>query len=171
MALMTVSAEGMFRAVCSPHTAEPLGEFLQTDLPSQNIRVHRQMELGAAAFIRDIDIMTADEIEADPIYDAFLRPRGVGWTAGAIFQEPSGSTLIFDLLRKHYLGAFGSAEIDRLNRLQSDLARASFMTTRLGFQEAKTIARTMASLGLPAAVLGESGKCIAMNAELEAMAP
>lgn len=171
MALMLVSPEGNFRAVSSPHIAEPLAAFLQTDLPSQNIRVKRQMETGAGAFLRDIDIMTADEIDADPIYEAFLRPRGLGWTAGALFQEPSGTTLIFDLLRKHELGAFTSDEISKLNRLKSDLARASFMTTRLRFQEAKTVACTMASLGLPAAVLGEGGRCLAMNEELEALTP
>ncbi len=171
MALMSISSDGNFRAVSSPHIAEPLAAFLQTDLPSQNIRVKRQMETGVGSFLRDVDLMTAGEIDADPIYDAFLRPIGLGWTAGAIFQEPSGSTLIFDLLRKQEFGAFTSAEIARLNLLKSDLARASLMTTRLRFQEAKSVTSTMASLGLPAAVLGESGRCVAMNGELEALAP
>jgi DNA-binding CsgD family transcriptional regulator len=171
MALMSISPEGSFRAVSSPHIAEPLEAFLQTDLPSQNIRVKRQMETGAGTFLRDVDIMTPGEIYTDPIYEAFLRPRGLGWTAGAIFQEPSGSTLIFDLLRKHELGAFTSREIEKLNRLKSDLARASFMTTRLRFQEAQTVTGTLSSLGLPAAVLREGGRCLVMNAELEAIAP
>ncbi|THV09803.1 helix-turn-helix transcriptional regulator [Rhizobium rhizophilum] len=171
MALMSISTEGNFRAVSSPHIAEPLAVFLQTDLPSQNIRVQRQMETGAGSFLRDVDLMTAGEIDADPIYEAFLRPRGLGWTAGAVFQEPSGTTLIFDLLRKHELGAFTSAELTKLNRLKADLARASFIATRLRFQEAKTITGTMAALGLPAAVLGEGGKCVAINGELEALAP
>ena len=171
MALMSISQEGTFRAVSSPHIAEPLAEFLQTDLPSQNVRMKRHVEIGGATFIRDVDIMTMDEIDADPIYNAFLKPMGLGWTAGAIFQEPSGSTLVFDLLRKRDLGAFTLADMERLNRLKSDLARASFMTTRLGFHEAKTVASTMASLGLPSAVLGASGRCHAMNAEMEAFSP
>ncbi|KQT69597.1 hypothetical protein ASG54_05695 [Aureimonas sp. Leaf460] len=170
-ALMSISSNGSFRAVCSPVIAEPLAEFLRTDLPSQNVRMERHMATGEAVFMRDVDLMTIDELEVDPIYTAFLRPRGLGWTSGAFFQEPAGSTLMFDLLRRHDLGPFTPSDIDRLNRLKSDLARASFMTTRLAFQEAKTVTQTLASLGLPSAVLGEGGRCLAMNQELEALAP
>jgi len=144
---------------------------LRTDLPSQNIRMNRQMALGEGFFSRDIDLMTVEELAADPIYKAFLIPRGLGWTAGAIFQEPSGSSLMFDLQRKQDLGAFTNADIERLNRLKPDLAPAAFMTTRLAFQEAQTITHTLAALGLPGAVLGETGRCISMNPGLEALAP
>ena len=170
-ALMSISPEKTFRAVCSPIVAEPFAEYLRTDLPSQNIRMNRQMALGEGFFSRDIDLMTVEELAADPIYKAFLIPRGLGWTAGAIFQEPSGSSLMFDLQRKQDLGAFTNADIERLNRLKPDLAPAAFMTTRLAFQEAQTITHTLAALGLPGAVLGETGRCISMNPGLEALAP
>jgi hypothetical protein len=84
--------------------------------------------------MRDTDLMTADEIATDPIYREFLRPIGLGWTMGDMFQEPSGHTIIFDFIRKMDAGPFQQDDVDRLNALRPHLARAATMTSRHQFE-------------------------------------
>jgi DNA-binding CsgD family transcriptional regulator len=45
------------------------------------------------------------------------------------------------------------------------------MSSRLAFSEARSMTETLSMLGLPAAVIGDKGNAIAMNSEIEALAP
>jgi DNA-binding CsgD family transcriptional regulator len=45
------------------------------------------------------------------------------------------------------------------------------MTSRLAFREAASVTAALSMVGLPAVVIGDTGTAIAMNAEMEALAP
>lgn len=115
------------------------------------------MKLQPFSFMRDIDIMSDEELAADPIYNEFLRPLGLGWTMGDIVQEPSGHLIMFDILRPIDKGPFETADVAALNALKPDLSRAAFLSSRLAFQRALTITQTLSAIGLPAAVIGDAG--------------
>lgn len=170
-AIITISPLGHMASVSSNHIADSMQRYFASDLSKQNIRVPRSLEQFPATFSRDVDCMTREEIANDPIYEEFLRPIGLGWTAGAVFQEPSGSMLIFDLLRVAERGEFTPDDMIRINSIKADMARAAFMSTRLAFDRAVTTTQTLSALGLPGAVLGETGHVRAMNREMEALSP
>lgn len=115
--------------------------------------------------------MTQEEILDDPIYVEFLRPLGLGWTVGDMFQEPSGHTVIFDLLRNSAAGPFTQEHVDHLNMLRPHLARAATMSSRLQFERINAAVQALELVGLPGSVVTAGGKVLAANALLENFAP
>jgi DNA-binding CsgD family transcriptional regulator len=169
--ILTIDTDETLRWVCSPNIDEQMERYSRSDMKSQNPRPERSMLLAPMAFARDIDVMTADEIATDPIYDTFLRPLGLGWTMGAVFPEPSGHTLIFDFIGRVSDGPFSKQALDHVNSLKGDLARAALISSRMIFRQAQSITATLSSLGLPAAVLNDDNRVLAMNADMEALSP
>lgn len=121
--------------------------------------------------MRDIDLMTQEEIACDPIYTEFLKPLGLGWTVGDILQEPSGHTIIFDMIREATSGPFSREHVDRLNFLRPHLARAATLSSRFHFERINAAVHALELVGLPAAVLTSQGKVLAANGLLEGFSP
>ncbi|WP_438749238.1 helix-turn-helix transcriptional regulator [Pararhizobium sp. O133] len=169
--LLTIGTDQRIEWICSPNINDAMVRYSRSDVRFQNVRPERSLVSSPSAFSRDIDVMTAQEIVDDPIYNAFLRPMGLGWSMGAVFQEPSGHTLIFDFIGRESDGPFSTERVDRLNSMKGDLARAALISSRLTFRQAENISSTMAMLGLPAMVVGEDNRVLVMNEGMEGLAP
>jgi DNA-binding CsgD family transcriptional regulator len=169
--ILTADTGGVIRWVCSPNIDEPMERYASADARPHNPRPERSMLLAPMAFVRDIDVMTAEEIADDAIYNTFLRPIGLGWSMGAALPEPSGHTLIFDFLARSSDGPFSSQALDHINSLKGDLARAALISSRMIFRQAQSITATLSLIGLPAAVLSDDNRVLAMNEDMEALAP
>ena len=169
--LITLGNKQSFQWVSSPNVREDMERFSQSPLRFQNVRPARHFERTPFSFMRDTDLMSEDEIATDPIYTEFLRPIGLGWTVGDMFQEPSGHTIIFDLIRRIDAGPFQQEDVDRLNALRPHLARAATMTSRLQFERINAAVQALELVGLPAAVITSGGKVLAANSLLEQFAP
>lgn len=169
--LLTIGTDQRIEWICSPNINDAMTRYSRSEVRYQNVRPERSLISSPAAFSRDIDVMTAQEIIDDPIYNAFLRPMGLGWSMGAVFREPSGHTLIFDFIAREADGPFSNTHVDRLNSMKGDLARAALISSRLTFRQAENITSTMSMLGLPAIVVGEDNRVLAMNDGMEGLAP
>jgi DNA-binding CsgD family transcriptional regulator len=170
-AVFSLSGDSTYRWISTENVREIFEEFSRSEARFTNMRPRRALELSPGIFARDSDIMTDDEIANDAAFTEFVFPNGLKWTAGCAIQEPSGHSIVFDLMRQKHADPFSDADIARLNELKPDLARAAFMTSRLAFREAASVTSALSMIGLPAVVIGDSGMAIAMNAEMEAMAP
>ena len=137
----------------------------------KNPRPDRHLALGHHGFLADVDLSTAEELADDPLYVIAMRPLGVGWTAGTTIVAPTGDLLIFDMLRSAALSPFAKPELQRLDVLRPHLARAALLCMKLGLERARVVAETLAVVGLPASVVHESGRVLAMNSFFEALAP
>ncbi|TCV71469.1 helix-turn-helix transcriptional regulator [Neorhizobium sp. S3-V5DH] len=169
--IFTVDGHGTHRYVTSRNIAEAFRQFANSKLRLTNIRAQRALERSPFAFGRDIDILTKEEYEQDPIRPAFLHPHGMEWEAGCVFQEPTGHMIAIILMQAKGRGHFSDEQLARLNALKPDLARAAYMSSRLAFNEARSMTEALSMLGLPAAVIGDSGQAIAMNPEMESLSP
>ena len=134
----------------------------------RNIRMERAVMRGHPGFLRDVDLCSLEEIEADPIYRDFLRPFGLGWTIGTAVVQPEGRLFVFDFGRESDLGPFTDASLPSLDALRPHLARSALLSARLARESAEATTRTLADLGLPAAVLGRDGSILAANADFDA---
>lgn len=170
-ALITLTENKSYRWVCSPAAREGMTFFSQSPLRFQNVRPQRHLAASPFSFTRDIDLMTQDELDADPIYNEFLRPRGLGWTVGDMVLEPSGHMIVFDLLRETDKGPFSEQDVALLNTLRPHLARAATMSSRLDFERINAAVQALELTGLPAAAIGASGKVLTANALLEKFEP
>ncbi|MGQ0443879.1 MAG: hypothetical protein ACT4O2_01815 [Beijerinckiaceae bacterium] len=55
-------------------------------------------------FLVEHDIWTTEELDNNPIYRDFLRPRGLGWAAGSAILVPTGDNLVVSLERDYAHG-------------------------------------------------------------------
>lgn len=115
------------------------------------------------SFFVEQDFWNEDQINADPIYRDFFRPRGLGWSAGTGLPAPTGDNIVFSIERDFERGPIERELVERLNELRPHLARSALVTARLGLQRARGAAEALAELRLPALLLNEAGTVIEAN--------
>ena len=115
------------------------------------------------SFFTEHDFWSPDQIDANPIYRDFFRPRGLGWSAGTGLMMPTGDNIVFSVERNFDNGPIEQEKVRVLNELRPHLARAALIASRLGLKTAKGTNSILAELGLPALVFDESGVVIEAN--------
>ncbi len=120
-------------------------------------------------FLVEQDVWTEEELDANPVYRDFLRPRGLGWSAGMAIPLPTGDKVVFSLEREYAGGPVDAAGIRRLDELRPHLARSALMAARLRLERAEAVGSTLASVGLPAIVLDRGGAVLAVNGLAEGL--
>jgi len=129
----------------------------------------RQLALHRAGFVIESDIFSPEELEADPTFREFLRPRGLGWTVSTAMPLPTGDDLFICINRQFDRGPVERAFVDRLDELRPHLARGAFMSARMQLERARVASETLALIGLPALVLGRNGRILAANSLISAL--
>lgn len=124
-----------------------------------------------AGFITDYDILTQDEIDAEPVYQDFLIPRGYGFGVGSNISSAVGDTIAIHCEGHFADGAILPAVVERLDGLRPHLARSALMSTRLAFERARTAVETLSALGLAACAVNQLGTVLVANAAFDAEAP
>lgn len=118
-------------------------------------------------FLVEHDFWTPDQLDANPIYRDFFRPRGLGWSAGTGLMMPTGDNIVFSVERAFDRGPIEKDLVHTLNELRPHLARAALIAARLGLRSAQGANQTLAAMGLPALVMDESGVVIEANTLME----
>jgi DNA-binding CsgD family transcriptional regulator len=168
--LFTIS-QGASAYVASDAVAPHVEAFMREGWMAVNARAARAEALAHPGFITDLDAFSEQELESEPIYRDFLRPRGIGWAAGTHIPLPTGDVLSFNLERKTARGPFERPYVDALDRLRPHLARAAMVSARIGLEKAHAGADALEALGLPAAVLGGRGQLLACNRLMDKLIP
>ena len=122
------------------------------------------MSRNDPSFFVEQDFWSEDQIETDPIYRDFFRPRGLGWSAGTGLQVPTGDSIVFSVERSLERGPVEPEHVAMLNALRPHLARSALVSARLGLQRAQGASDTLEALRLPAVLLRESGEVVEANA-------
>lgn len=115
------------------------------------------------SFFVEHDFWTSDEIDNNPIYRDFFRPRGLGWSAGTGLNLPTGDRIVFSVERDFSRGPIEKDHVELLNDLRAHLARSAFVSARLGLQRAKGANEALSAMGLPAVLLGLDGTVVEAN--------
>ncbi len=134
----------------------------------QNVWAEKVVQHRPTGFFDETDMFAPGETDAIPMYKDFVLPRGFGWSTTAHMQIPIGDRVDFRFDRRFQDGPMGAEVRARLNRLRPHLARAAFLFTRLGMQQARSTVAALQDIDIPAAVLTNGGKLLACNAALEA---
>ncbi len=120
-------------------------------------------------FLRDVNLWSQAELEAEPIYRDNRRKMGLGWGAATAFALPTGEKLSIVLSRTTAQGPADAATIQKLDMLRPHLARTAVMAARLHLERAQAASQALAALGLAALVLDEDGKVLAANTLVEGL--
>lgn len=115
------------------------------------------------SFFGELDFWSEEEVDRDPIYRDFFRPRGLGWSAGTALRIPTGDNIVFSIERAFDLGPVEQKHVERLNALRPHLARSALVSSRLGLQRARGAAETLTALNLPAVLVDDAGRVVEAN--------
>ncbi len=170
-ASLLVAKNGDLSWVGTSAANELIGDYVKLGQPDLNTRIPRRMQLANPGFCTDLDMFTTEEMDSDPFYRDFMRPRGYGWVAGTCVRPPSGETLIVAVERNYARGPFEADLIHHLDAFGPHLSRAALLSARLGLERARAMADALGTIGLPAAVLRGKGRLYAPNLLLERMIP
>ena len=150
--------------------AEPVMlDFMAEGWMPKSTRASRTLQLQHAGFVNDLDIYSPDELEREPTYVHFYRPRGLGWGAGSVIPVPGGDILVFDVERLYEKGPVSRQTLRLLDTFRPHLARAGLASARLSLERAQGVVSTFEKMGLPGAVLTRTGRIVAANLALEAL--
>jgi DNA-binding CsgD family transcriptional regulator len=122
-----------------------------------------------AGFLIDVEYLTPEELDREPIYRDLWRPKGVGWGMGTAVSIPTGEKATFILSRRMERGPFERASANRLDELRPHLARSVMISARLRLERARVAGEALAAMGVPALVFNETGKVLSANPLMEAM--
>lgn len=139
--------------------------------PHANTRISIALPKRLPTFQTDLDLFPREQMEADPFYTEFLRPRGFGWCLGTSIHAPGVDPVIFSVERSYKDGPSSREDVARFNSLRPHMARAMLLSARLNMERARAKADALALVGLPAAVLDGQGRLVALNTLFEPLIP
>jgi DNA-binding CsgD family transcriptional regulator len=153
----------------SPGTRERAERFVKEGWFWRGQVTARLFAAQHCGFLTDLDVLTLEELDQEPIYRDLWRPWGIGWAAGTAIPIPTGEKLTFVVTRLTERGPVEREVVQRLDELRPHLARSAFLSARLQLERARIASETLAALGLPALVLNDRGKVLAANSLIEAL--
>lgn len=168
---MSVGPQRSLRALTRVACREAYEMYLAEGAQIQNRRIERAISDLPNQFAVDLDVCTNEELADDLIYNRFMRPLGLGWSAGSAFSTPSGDILVIDFLRREADGPFDRRALRRFNYAWPHFARGVLLAHRLGLRAAQTTTDALEAVGLPAAVFDQRGQVVSSNVSLEALSP
>lgn len=134
---------------------------------------HDRARLWAAAgngFLRDVDIYPdLAAIEADPAR-AMLISRGLGWQMGVNVSLPVVDLACFTFENPLAAGPHPDHACGFLNGFLPHLSRAALIAARTALEQRRAQVEMLDRLGLAAAVVSRTGRLVAANRGIEAMA-
>lgn len=166
--LFATDTRQISRFVASPDIRPHMEAWAAEGWAAKTQRPARMMAKNHAGWVSDLDVYTLEELETQPDYVGFFRPRGMGWGAGTFVPMPTGDIAVYSLECRYERGPLRADELARLDELRPHLARAALLSVRLQLERARSAVAALDLVGLPAALLRGDGRVTAANPLLEA---
>ena len=166
-AILAYTASGS-RYLTSAAIADDYQEFWTSEWATRNSRL-KLVAIDEPRFLTEFDAFTEAELDADPMYVEFLRPRGLGWCVGTTIRIPGFQEVAMTFERRLKNGPVEPRQVAVLDALRPHIARAAMFSARLGLATIHSSVMALAALGLPAAALDGQGRMIDTNEQFDAM--
>ncbi|WP_112664523.1 hypothetical protein [Microvirga flavescens] len=162
-----VSGRGERSWVATDYYQPILADWYADGWHLQNTWIKRGLQRKRLRFFDETDLFAPGEVDSIPMYRDFHRPRGGGWSAGAIMQIPGNGLVCMRFERRYDQGPLERDMRANLNLLRAHLARASFLFTNLATRQARSAVSALEFMDVPAAVLTRNGRLLACNRAME----
>lgn len=161
--LFTSDTRSVFRWTASDSIRALMEIWTAENWQAKCERPARMLKANRQGFIRDIDVYTMEELEAEESWTGFHRPNGLGWAAGSFVMIPTGDVAVISVERRYVDGPMSDEDIARLDALRPHLARAALVAIRNDYEKAATATRLLEALGLPACAASRGGRVVVAN--------
>ena len=162
-----VASDADVRWTATKSYAETVAAFIEEERWRGNARNTRALALKHAGFVTDQQVFTPEELDREPMFTEFLRPRGWGWASGTVILMPTGEVLTLHFENHFHSGPVGHQAVRLLDELRPHLARSALLSCRLHMEKMQASLSGIEALGYPAAVLGRGGRVLAANSGFE----
>ena len=132
-------------------------------------RLKRLVAARHPGFLREIDFYSPEELDADPLYQKYIFPIGLGYAAATLIATPTKDRLLVSLERERARGPVEPEAIRRLNSLRPHIARSLMTAARLRLERVEAAGAALAALGLPAVMLDGRGRALTANGLAETL--
>ena len=133
-------------------------------------RLARLVAARHPGFLREVDLYTPEELQADPFYQKYIFPIGLGSAAATLIATPMKDRLVVVLEREYARGPVEPEAIGRLDSLRPHIARSLMTSARLRLERVEAASAALAALGLPAIMLNSGGRVLSANALADSLA-
>lgn len=153
-------------------TRASLHEFTTTDRWRQSIRADAIFEPQLAGnfsrFLYLSDFLAPGDLSRDSV-EKSLMELGLGAQITTVIPMLSGEVVSFTFERWAGDGSHTPEAIASLDRARPHLARSGLIAARLGLERAQATVSALRAIGLPAAVLHQSGRVLTVNSLFDDM--
>lgn len=167
--LFVTNTRQVSRWTASPGVVDVLGAWVKEGWQSRSERPQRMFAKRSPGWVTEDEVFTPEELERQPDYVGFFKPRGLKHAAGMGVVLPSGDLGIFDLSRLERAGPLDEQGRAFLDMLRPHFGRAALMAARLELERVRAAVGILNDIGLPGAVLAADGRALAANAMLEGL--
>lgn len=143
--------------------------YMNSDIPATSQITPRLLEADHAGFLRQTDVLTHEEWEADPFRRDLSRHHGLNHAAATAIQVPSADFLVVHVQRPDGQPGLSDRDLATLNSFRPHIARAGLLAARWRLQRLAAATEALALVGLPAAVLDRNSRVLATNGLMEEM--
>lgn len=144
--------------------------YLNSDIPLTTQITPRLLAADHAGFLRQTDVLTHEEWEADSFRRDLSWHFGLNHAAATAIQVPSADFLLVHVQRPEGQPGLSDREIATLDSFRPHIARAGLLATRWRLRRLSAATEALALVGLPAAVLDRDSRVLAANDLIERMA-
>jgi DNA-binding CsgD family transcriptional regulator len=170
-ASLVIIVNNNIQFVGTPEAEQLIADYVALGKPGFNPRIAGRIAIREQGYFADHDMFSQAQIDTDPFYREFLRPRGYGWVAADCVRPPTGEIASVSIERHHKRGPFEAETLALLNRLAPHFSRATLLSMRLGLSRAEVATKLLEQLGLPGAVMRVGGRVLAANAAFTRLIP
>ena len=122
-----------------------------------------------AGFLRDVDVLPAEEWDSDPLYQHFWHPHGIGGMMGTVFRLPTGELAMIAITRRTEREPPEADIVAKLDTLRPHICRSFVLSARLRLERAGNATKILESIGIPSCVLDHDGKILSANGQMLAL--
>ena len=151
----------------TPGSEQLVGSMVDEGWMRRGKFLQRAQAMRHPGFLREYDVFSPEELDEEPLWRDWFRPRGLGWGAGTTVPLPTGECVYLALNRSFRRGPVETEFIQEVDVYRPHLARAIVVSARHQLERARAASETLALLGLPGLVLNDGGRVMAANALCE----
>jgi len=144
--------------------------YINSDVPLTSQITPRLLAADHAGFLRQMDVLTHEEWEADSFRRDVSRHFGLNHAAATAIQVPSADFLVVHVQRSEGEPGLSDRELATLDSFRPHIARAGLLAARWRLKRLSAATEALALVGLPAAVIDRDGRVLAANDLIERMA-
>jgi DNA-binding CsgD family transcriptional regulator len=169
--LMFADSQRTTQSLCSASIEDLVQRWVAEGWVERDDRARRLIPRTDPRFLTDLDEFSLEELADTPIYRDFFWKLGLGWCAGTTIRSPTSDSVVFSIQREFRKGPVEPEALKILDGLRPHLARAAILSASVGLQRAWSSVDALQAVGIPAAVLTQTGKVIAANSLLAGLGP